>query len=45
VQTCTLDHPRALPLYQQMGFIPFAQEEAEIMPLDDWGIVRLGRSD
>lgn len=45
VQTCTLDHPRALPLYQQMGFIPFAQEEAEIVPLDDWGMVRLGRSD
>lgn len=44
VQTCTLDHPRALPLYQRMGFVPFAQEEAEIAPLDDWGIVRLGRS-
>ncbi len=45
VQTCTLDHPRALPLYQQMGFVPFAQEEAEIVPLDDWGIVRLGQAD
>jgi len=28
VQTCTLDHPRALPLYQRMGFTPYAQEEA-----------------
>lgn len=41
VQTCTLDHPSALPLYQQMGFTPFAQEPAEIVPLDDRDIVRL----
>jgi len=25
VQTCTLDHPAALPLYQKMGFSPVAQ--------------------
>jgi hypothetical protein len=27
VNTCTLDHPRALPLYQRMGFKPYAREE------------------
>lgn len=26
VNTCTLDHPRALPLYQKMGFAPVRQE-------------------
>lgn len=26
VQTCTLDHPRALGLYQRCGFVPYAQE-------------------
>ncbi len=41
VQTCTLDHPRALPLYQRMGFEPFAQEEAELVPIDDRDFVRL----
>ncbi len=41
VQTCTLDHPRALPLYQRMGFEPFAQEQAELIAIDDRDIVRL----
>ncbi|QPC41721.1 GNAT family N-acetyltransferase [Kaustia mangrovi] len=27
VETCTLDHPRALALYQRMGFVPYAQED------------------
>jgi GNAT superfamily N-acetyltransferase len=27
VNTCTLDHPRALPLYQRVGFTPYAREE------------------
>ena len=27
INTCTLDHPRALPLYQRMGFTPYAREE------------------
>jgi hypothetical protein len=27
VNTCTLDSPRALPLYQRMGFVPYAREE------------------
>ena len=34
VQTCTLDHPRALPLYQRHGFAPYAQEEVELEELD-----------
>lgn len=25
VNTCTLDHPRALPLYQRQGFVPYRQ--------------------
>ena len=33
VHTNTLDHPRALPLYQKMGFVPYAQQKAEILPL------------
>jgi GNAT superfamily N-acetyltransferase len=33
VHTNTLDHPRALPLYQKMGFTPYAQEKTEIVPL------------
>jgi ribosomal protein S18 acetylase RimI-like enzyme len=27
VNTCTLDHPRALPLYQRMGFTAYSREE------------------
>jgi len=30
VQTCTLDHPAALPLYQRMGFSPYGQSEVEV---------------
>lgn len=26
VNTCTLDHPAALPLYQRLGFVPVARE-------------------
>jgi GNAT superfamily N-acetyltransferase len=33
VNTNTLDHPKALPLYQRMGFSPYAQKAAEIVPL------------
>ncbi len=32
VNTCTLDHPAALPLYQRMGFTPYAQEHQTITP-------------
>lgn len=27
INTCTLDHPRALPLYQRMGFNAYSREE------------------
>jgi len=27
INTCTLDHPRALPLYQRMGFTAYNREE------------------
>jgi hypothetical protein len=27
VNTCTLDHPRALPLYQRMGFTAYDRQE------------------
>ncbi len=30
VNTCTLDHPAALPLYQRLGFVPVAREERRL---------------
>jgi GNAT superfamily N-acetyltransferase len=33
VQTCTLDHPAALPLYQKLGFSPVGQKREEVQPL------------
>jgi GNAT superfamily N-acetyltransferase len=30
VNTCTLDHPRALPLYQRLGFTPYNREDRVI---------------
>ena len=30
VNTCTLDHPRALPLYQRVGFVPYSRENRYI---------------
>lgn len=33
VQTCTLDHPAALPLYQKLGFEPVGQSKETITPL------------
>jgi GNAT superfamily N-acetyltransferase len=30
VNTCSLDHPRALPLYQRMGFTPYSRENRYI---------------
>ena len=29
VNTCTLDHPRALPLYEKVGFVPVRREERQ----------------
>lgn len=33
VQTCTLDHPAALPLYQKLGFEPVGQATETVNPL------------
>ena len=33
VQTCTLDHPAALPLYQKLGFSPVGQQKVTVRPL------------
>jgi GNAT superfamily N-acetyltransferase len=33
VQTCTLDHPAALPLYQKLGFEPVGQSKETITPM------------
>ncbi len=33
VQTCTLDHPAALPLYQKLGFQPVAQKTEVVRPM------------
>lgn len=33
VNTCTKDHPSALPMYQRMGFVPCSREEATLRPL------------
>ncbi|MEQ1953634.1 GNAT family N-acetyltransferase [Mesorhizobium sp. CN2-181] len=33
VQTCTLDHPAALPLYQKIGFSPVGQVKEIVHPL------------
>lgn len=33
VQTCTLDHPAALPLYQRLGFSPVDQRRETVRPL------------
>lgn len=30
LNTCTLDHPRALPMYQRFGFVPYAQEVQQL---------------
>ncbi|QPC87532.1 GNAT family N-acetyltransferase [Mesorhizobium sp. NBSH29] len=33
VQTCTLDHPAALPLYQRLGFSPVGQKKEVVLPM------------
>lgn len=33
VQTCTLDHPAALPLYQKLGFSPVSQVSEVVRPM------------
>lgn len=34
VETCTLDHPHALTTYQKIGFVPVAQEDRVIEPVE-----------
>jgi GNAT superfamily N-acetyltransferase len=45
VNTCTLDHPAALSLYQKLGFTPAGQTETFIQPLSDEELLRLSQSD
>ncbi len=35
VQTCTLDHPAALSLYQKLGFVPVGQSRETMRPLSE----------
>lgn len=35
LETCTLDHPAALPLYQKLGFSVFDQRAGQIVLTDD----------
>lgn len=35
VQTCTKDHPAALPLYQRLGFSPYAQSDDVVEDIDE----------
>ena len=44
VNTCTLDHPAALPLYQKLGFTPIGQTETFIHPLGDTDLLRIIQS-
>lgn len=39
VNTCTLDHPKALPLYQKMGFHPVRREHLEIEDPRETGVI------
>jgi GNAT superfamily N-acetyltransferase len=45
VNTCTLDHKAALPLYQKMGFIPTGREEVVINPLTEAELLLLSVRD
>lgn len=41
VNTCTLDHPAALPLYQKLGFRPCGQSPGKVRPLAKKDLLRL----
>ena len=45
VTTNTLDHPRAVQLYQMFGFSPVSTSEATIIPLSDKELLDLARRD
>lgn len=44
LNTCTLDHPAALPLYQKLGFTPIGQSETFIHPLSEADLLRIVQS-
>ncbi len=45
VTTNSLDHPRALQLYQMFGFSPVGTLEAEVVPLSDAEVLALAKRD
>lgn len=45
VETNSMDHPRALALYQRMGFQPFSTREDVIRPLTDAELLACARRD
>ena len=45
VNTCTLDHPAALPLYQRLGFVPVGRRETTITPLTDKELLALMKAE
>ena len=44
VATNTLDHPRALQLYQRFGFSPVSTHDATVQPLSDEELLALARN-
>lgn len=45
VATNSLDHPRALQLYQMFGFAPIGTADTEILPLSDAELLALAKRD
>ena len=45
VTTNTLDHPRALQLYQMFGFSPVGTQDGELLPLSDAELLALAKRD
>jgi len=43
VATNTLDHPRALQLYQRFGFSPVSTHDAKVLPLSDDELLEFAR--
>ena len=45
VETNSMDHPRALALYQRMGFKPYSTREETIRPISDAELLDVARRD
>lgn len=45
VHTCTLDHPRALPLYQRAGFVAYKRQAEKVEALEQHPAQRCSPSD